>query len=194
MIGFNGGLIGVEKESVRADTIPGVWTANEQSMRVRAGKWSGISSPVFKSSDLLDVIYIQINSISQSINLANLQVVLNSSVFQSGSPFQADRFHIRGATGTQWSFSWESLDLSLMSTLYIRVQRVSGTNVSFSTIGDFTNSGAGGSVFYNVEFAYTFSAASGSGYINIANNSNGLIVHNIAVGGPSGLQLVEWTP
>jgi hypothetical protein len=194
MIGFNGGLIGVEKESVRADTIPGVWTANEQNMRARAGKWSGISSPVFKSSDLLDVIYVQVNSSSQAINLTNLQVVLNSSVFQSRSPFQTERFHIRGATGAQWSFSWENLDLSLMSALYIRVQRVGGTNVSFSTIGDFTNSGAGGSVFSNVEFTYTFSAASGSGYINIANNSNGLIVHNIAVGGPNGIQLVEWTP
>jgi hypothetical protein len=179
MIGFNGGLIGVEKESVRADTIPGVWTANEQNMRARAGKWSGISSPVFKSSDLLDVIYVQVNSSSQAINLTNLQT---------------ERFHIRGATGAQWSFSWENLDLSLMSALYIRVQRVGGTNVSFSTIGDFTNSGAGGSVFSNVEFTYTFSAASGSGYINIANNSNGLIVHNIAVGGPNGIQLVEWTP
>ena len=194
MLGFNGGLIGVEKERVKAETIPGVWTANEQTMRVRASKWSGMPSPVFKSSDLSDVILIKVNSITQAINLTSLQLVLNSSAFQSRSPFQPEQFHIRGATGSQWNFSWENLDLSLMSTLYIRVQRVSSINASFTVIGDFHNSGTGGTVFSHAEFAYPFSAANGSGYINIVNNSNGLVVHNIAVGGPNGNQLVEWTP
>jgi len=41
MIGFNGGLIGQVNSSLPQARIPGVWTAREQEVAKRAGRWAG---------------------------------------------------------------------------------------------------------------------------------------------------------
>jgi hypothetical protein len=41
MIGFNGGLIGKENPSLPQASNPGVWTAREQEVAKRAGRWAG---------------------------------------------------------------------------------------------------------------------------------------------------------
>ena len=40
MIGFNGGLIGGFRDTLGVTSIPGVWTANEQVVAQRRGRWA----------------------------------------------------------------------------------------------------------------------------------------------------------
>ena len=53
MIGFNGGLIGVNRNPFVAISVPGVWTPNEQIKARRDGTWPGASDPFYSSVSLL---------------------------------------------------------------------------------------------------------------------------------------------
>jgi hypothetical protein len=53
MIGFNGGLIGLNRSPFVAESVPGVWTPNEQIKARRDGTWRVLSDEFYSSVSLL---------------------------------------------------------------------------------------------------------------------------------------------
>ncbi len=181
MFGFNGGLIGVERESDPA-AAPGVWTSDEQSRAVLGLRWPGVQR--LEAPNMPDIIRLDLNGVQVAITSENFLAILNSTAFQSRVAFSGSRIDMRGVVGNKFNLQWWGLDLSETPFMYVRYQRVSGTNVSIRVVGDFTGSPIASTIgITNTEVTYTFSSSTGTGYIEILNSSPGLLVHNIAFGG-----------
>jgi hypothetical protein len=192
MIGFNGGLIGKDRSISSAQSIPGVWTLDEQLKGRRSGTWSN-QNPQFSTASIGSISIITIASASQSLTLSNLNNLLNTPAFQDRTYSAAYAFTLPGASGSSWSFTWLNLDIITYPNLYFRLSRVSAvdSNWQISGTGITTTSGTAISSSASV-FAVSLTASSGSATFQTTNASNGLFCVDIALGNVSNVVFVPW--
>lgn len=194
MIGFNGGLIGKRNSAANSTSLPGIWSAQEQATASLVGNWpaSITGQFLFKTASIGNISAIS-NSGITTLSLQNLVSLLNTSTFQNRAITTTSSFTLPGAAGSTWSFSWVNADLTITPTMYIRAQRVSGTDSSWQIQG----SGVQGLSFTtgaSTEYSVGILSANGNATITTLNASNGVTIQDIAFGGGTqGNFLVSWS-
>ena len=194
MIGINGGRIGNRNLASNSTSLPGVWSAQEQATASLGGNWpASIAGALsFRTASLGSVSAIS-NSQTTTLSLSNLISLLNASTFQDRTVTTNSSFTLPGASGSTWSFSWVNADVSVIPTMYIRAQRVSGVNSSWQIQGSGIQS-----LSFNTgtssEYSIGVLASSGTATITTTNASAGLFIQDIAFGGGTqGNFLVSWS-
>jgi hypothetical protein len=115
MIGFNGGLIGKENPSLPQASNPGVWTAREQEVAKRAGRWAGQELLDTYTGSTAAFSLRPLRSATSSSNLVEVRRSTDSAV----NNFTATQINNTGAGGMlAWVTETSATASGFVSTWY----------------------------------------------------------------------------
>jgi hypothetical protein len=164
------------------------WHDSNYTVQANVRAWSGLgTAEAFTTLGGVNTINSPAIAPLQ-LSAFNLLSVLNESVFRDRALTTNSNFYITGSIGTTWTFSWK---LPTIDTVYIRAQRHSGTNVTWSVSGDISG-GAYSTSFTSTEYSFSTSATTGSATITIGNANNGFIIQDIAFYSGGSVVPVTW--
>ena len=188
---YGSGLFGKSRATSANQSVPGIWTAEEQIQAARQNLWPG-TGPSWSTSSVGSINSIAINSASVAVTLENLKTVLNDASFQNKVRDNTYAFSFPGSSGSSWSFTWNNFDIVTYPNIYLRLQRVSGTNVNWTVSGTGLTETTSTVSFTSTEYAIPLTAANGSGTLTANNNSNGLVIQDMVLGSSTSLLYVPW--
>ena len=191
MYDASGRLFGKSRTTSGNQSVPGIWTAEEQIQAARENLWPG-TGPSWSTSSIGSIDYIKLNGASVAATLENLKTVLNDASFQNKVRDSSYEFHFPGSTGSSWSFTWNNFDIVTYPNIYLRLQRVSGTNVNWTVSGTGLTETTSTVSFTSTQYAIPLTASSGSGTLTENNNSNGLVIQDMVLGSSTSLLYVPW--
>jgi len=191
MYSSSGGLFGKSRTTSVDQSVPGIWTMEEQIQAARQNLWPG---PVasWSTSSVGSINNINLNSVSVAVTLENLKTVLNNASFQNKITDRTYDFKFPGSSGSSWSFTWNNFNIVTYPSIYLRLQRVSGINVNWTVSGTGLTETSGAVSFTTTQFTIPLTASSGSGTLTANNSSNGLVIQDMVLGNPSSLLYVPW--
>jgi hypothetical protein len=190
----SGGLFGKSRTTSVDQSVPGIWTMEEQIQAARQNLWTGTgpSLPSWSTSSVGSINNINLNSVSVAVTLENLKTVLNNASFQNKSADRTYEFKFPGSSGSSWSFTWNNFDIVTYPSIYLRLQRVSTFNVNWTVSGTGLTETSGTVSFRTTQFEIPLTASSGSGTLTANNSNNGLVIQDMVLGNPSSLLYVPW--
>lgn len=188
---YGSGLFGKSRATSANQSVPGIWTAEEQIQAARQNLWPG-TGPSWSTSSVGSINYINLNGISVAVTLENLKTVLNNASFQNKVTDRTYQFQFPGSSGSSWSFTWNNFDIVTYPSIYLRLQRVSGTNVNWTVSGTGLTETTSTVSSSSTQYAIPLTASSGSGTLTENNNSNGLVIQDMVLGSSTSLLYVAW--
>ena len=191
MYSSSGGLFGKSRTTSVDQSVTGIWTMEEQIQAARQNLWPGTASS-WSTSSVGSINNINLNSVSVAVTLENLKTVLNNASFQNKITDRTYDFRFPGLSGSSWSFTWNNFDIVTYPSIYLRLQRVSSSNVNWTVSGTGLTETSGTASSVTAQFTIPLTASSGSGTLTANNSSNGLVIQDMVLGNPSSLRYVPW--
>ena len=188
----SGGLFGKSRTTSASQSVPGIWTMEDQIQAARENLWPG-PVPTWSISSTGSVDYIRVNGSSVAVSLENLKTAMNDVSFQNRVRDNTHDFQLANPSGSSFSFSWNNFNISTYDRIYLRLQRVSTFNVNWTVSGTGLTETSGSVSFISTEFTIPLTAANGSGTFETTNSNYGVVIQDMVLGNSSGTILyVPW--